>query len=190
MYVGHRHVVGAIALALDPVAVDARAITRDDFGDGVGPVRAPVQRYVRLDHAHASFALDDNQVARVRDEGGGAAGYGQKEQLDGLLENGPRGHMDERAVVREGGVEGREGPIGEGRVLAEVLTDEVGRIDERLRETVEANAVRKRRRKRTCQKAVDEDQSRAVAEEERLDRVEMRDAGCGMRELELGFREC
>ena len=123
MHVGDRHVKGAVAFALHAIAVDARTVVLAPSRSRRWSRDALVQRHVGLYHAGATLALDHNQVARRTRP---ACWDRQKQQLDGLLENSPRGHMDERPVVHERRVERREGSVGESRVFAEVLTDEVG----------------------------------------------------------------
>src|SRR2546425_4308828 len=63
-----RDVIGPGTLALDAMEIDARTVTRADFGDRVRPVDALLEGGVRLHDRGARFALDHDEVARMRSE--------------------------------------------------------------------------------------------------------------------------
>src|SRR6266566_3485728 len=62
------HMIGPGTLALDAMEIDARTVARADFGDRVRPVAALLEAGVRLHDRRARFALDHNEVARMRDD--------------------------------------------------------------------------------------------------------------------------
>src|SRR2546428_3105089 len=116
-------VIGPGTLALDAMEIDARTVTRADFGDCVRPVDALLEGGVRLHDRSARFALDHDEVARMRDDL--APARRQEQQLNRLSDRHLRRYVDERTIGDERRVQRGKRTVLKLGVLAQMLADDI-----------------------------------------------------------------
>ena len=124
--------------------------------------------------------MDDNVLVTRR----------QEQQLNRLRDAKLRRDMHERSVRNERGVQRAERSPFSRRVLAQMLADEIGLIPENLCQTVQANTVGQRRRKRALEKTVDKDETMArLTKQERPNVRQRRHTRRRLRQLKLCFSD-
>ena len=118
---GRAHVERALALLLDLVMLEDRALVEDDLGDGVRQVGIVREADVALDDGRLACAIGHEEVARLR-EHGPRRRRRHEEQVDRRRHPHAGRDVHEGAVLDEGGAEGGEAMTGalRRRVAAEV----------------------------------------------------------------------
>ena len=188
MRLGRRDVKGAVALALHAMVVHARTIPDDDLGHRVRPVHVLCQRRVCLHDRRPRLTLDHDEIARMDDNL--PVSRRQEQELNRLRDPELGRHVHERALRHERRVQRAEGSLVSVRVFAQVVLNRLRILTEGLRQARHPHTAGERCRQRRRKEAVDEDQPIAsLTDQERLDFFELWDARCGMRQLELRFRD-
>ena len=149
-----------LTLALQLVVIDVCALADDYLRHRIGEVLPVAQRDVGLDDRGARVPTGHDQIPRMTD----AFTTGNKNQVDGLLDDGVVGQLDESAVGDERGIEGGEGCLLELRHLPQVLLDRRLTRFYRVGQTADAYTIASilERRKALVENSVDEDQSMPV----------------------------